>query len=186
MQRDRKQRYASARELADALERAAAGEAVSFGDTLAVPSMATPTLRRPPAEARSIAPPPAEATELATKTQLSRDVERNESRSRRTLYLAAGIVAAAVLGFFVWRASAERVTRATLEPAPPPSSPPPPVAPIQSVAPSEVTPSPADAAASPPPTPVREPRPASSVVRPKAQNQRAKEHGLGTEDPFGP
>jgi serine/threonine-protein kinase len=181
LERDRKRRYRTARELADAIAQVKAGEALSFGETLAVPSEATATVRRPPAEARSIAPPPAESTDLSTRTQLSRDLERGESRSRRAFLFGAGFVAAVILGFFAWKAGSARTTAASLEPTPLPTQPP--VASIEPIASGEAELAAPDAAVAPLPRPA--PRPAASHA-PKPQNPRAKEHGLGTEDPFGP
>ncbi len=187
---DRERRYQSARELAEALARLGVGP-LSLRETLAVSSDAA-TVRQASAPAYSVAPPAAHGTlEPGTKTAISPELPAAPSRGRRALMIAGGALLFALALGLLWNANrAASTSTPELEKlaSPAPSEPPRAVEPAPSPTPSTPPPAPEPSALSAPAPKTAPPtsRSATPSTKPGSTGSRAKEHGLGTRDPFGP
>jgi hypothetical protein len=192
MARDRDDRFASAGDLAAALQRLRQKPSTpAMADTLAV-SSAAPTMRQGGAQARSLAPPSPDGPPDHARTHLSRDVEQARKR-RSALLIGAVALVVAVVAVVALRSGPSRsdakqepvVATADLErPAP---VPPPVLAPTATAsagpADAAVAQAAGDARAA---STAKVSQPARESGKPKPSYSRAKEHGLGTEDPFAP
>lgn len=175
-------RFRTASEFADAVSDVLAGLGA------AAPESHSPTLRvEAAALAHSLLPPPATRpapTAAGTKdlghTQLSPGEPRRSSVAWVAVAAAAG-VALVVTVALLWARRPAEVTAASAEPSAVPAPQPsalPSVSPVVSARPE-----PEDAAPSALP-PSTKPAPGSGKRSPGGGGTRAKEHGLGTEDPF--
>jgi eukaryotic-like serine/threonine-protein kinase len=210
MAKDKSDRFASARELGDALRAVPLGSRVALDATVAAPSVAASFAQAAPArsaqvdrapdtsavETRASAP---DVGRLGMTTHASAAVSRADqpatpaSRGRLAGYVLGALAVAGGVWFFIQRGAALPTTS---EPAPaaPPSVAPPPSAmpevtpeltPIETAAMPSVAPSAAPSAHRPLPAARTSAAPVRTHPPPATSRTRAGEHGLGSDNPFG-